>query len=255
MTDRISDLSDKEKETLRLMVGGHDAKSMARALGLSVHTINDRLRSARRKLSVTSSREAARLLLEHERADPENSAGKELGNASDPVNGDDQPSNGHQSDGRSGRIAVWMIGGLIVMSLIAALILTGAQLAPTADGPATDAPTEAIAAQDAELESAARDWLALVDASDWKASFEAAGRAFQDANTVDGWKQASQQARVPLGNPVSRTAAEFEYLNAPPNGYRMVRFQTDFEHRKGAIESVTLEREGDAFKVVGYMID
>jgi hypothetical protein len=44
----------------------HDAKSVARILGLSVHTINERLREARRKMAVSSSREAARLLLDAE---------------------------------------------------------------------------------------------------------------------------------------------------------------------------------------------
>ena len=62
MTDGLAQLTEKEKETLRLMVRGHDAKSMARELSLSVHTINDRLRAARRKLGVTSSKEAARKL-------------------------------------------------------------------------------------------------------------------------------------------------------------------------------------------------
>ena len=59
-------LTEKEKQTLRLIVRGHDAKSIARSLGLSVHTINERLRDARRKMAVSSSREAARLLLEAE---------------------------------------------------------------------------------------------------------------------------------------------------------------------------------------------
>ena len=59
-------LTEKEKQTLRLIVRGHDAKSAARSLGLSVHTINERLRDARRKMAVSSSREAARLLLEAE---------------------------------------------------------------------------------------------------------------------------------------------------------------------------------------------
>ena len=49
-------LTEKEKETLRLLVSGYDAKSMARQLGLSVHTINERLRDARRKMAVSSSR-------------------------------------------------------------------------------------------------------------------------------------------------------------------------------------------------------
>ncbi|RZM06204.1 MAG: LuxR family transcriptional regulator, partial [Sphingomonas sp.] len=59
-------LTEREKQTLRLIVRGHDAKSVARSLGLSVHTINERLRDARRKLSVSSSREAARLLMDAE---------------------------------------------------------------------------------------------------------------------------------------------------------------------------------------------
>jgi len=55
----VSTLTDREKETLRLLLSGHDAKSIARELGLSVHTVNERLRDARRRLHVSSSREAA----------------------------------------------------------------------------------------------------------------------------------------------------------------------------------------------------
>ena len=46
-------LSEREKEALRLLLVGHDAKSIAGTLGLSVHTVNDRLRDARRKLGVS----------------------------------------------------------------------------------------------------------------------------------------------------------------------------------------------------------
>ena len=75
MAEALEDLSDKEKETLRLVVRGHDAKSMARELDLSVYTVNERLRAARRKLGVTSSKEAARMLFE-----AEGGAYKSLGN-------------------------------------------------------------------------------------------------------------------------------------------------------------------------------
>ena len=53
---------------------------------------------------------------------------------------------------------------------------------------------------------------------------------------------------------LSRKAIRFEYMNAPPHGYEMVQFRTDFENRKGVIESVTLEREDSGLKVVGYFI-
>ena len=85
-------LTEKEKQTLRLMVRGHDAKSIARSLDLSVHTINERLRDARRKLAVSSSREAARLLLEVEGDGsapiPEMSADKTIGEDADRASAD-----------------------------------------------------------------------------------------------------------------------------------------------------------------------
>lgn len=69
MAGTLHSLTDKAMATLRLILQGHDAKSMASELGLSVHTINERLRKARRKLQVTSSKEAARLLLGGEGAE------------------------------------------------------------------------------------------------------------------------------------------------------------------------------------------
>jgi DNA-binding CsgD family transcriptional regulator len=68
MKGDVQSLSDRERETLRLLGRGHDAKSIASTLDLSVHTVNERLREVRRKLGVSSSREAARLLLANEAA-------------------------------------------------------------------------------------------------------------------------------------------------------------------------------------------
>jgi DNA-binding CsgD family transcriptional regulator len=58
----IQKLTERQREILRLLVNGHDAKSAARHLGISVHTVNEHLREARRSLEVSTSREAARLL-------------------------------------------------------------------------------------------------------------------------------------------------------------------------------------------------
>ncbi|HZU51426.1 MAG TPA: helix-turn-helix transcriptional regulator [Sphingomicrobium sp.] len=58
----IEKLTERQKEILRLLLAGHDAKSAARELGISVHTINEHLRDVRRKLGASSSREAARIL-------------------------------------------------------------------------------------------------------------------------------------------------------------------------------------------------
>ena len=107
--DATDALTPKEKETLRLILRGHDAKSSARALDLSVHTVNGRLRDARRKLGVTSSKEAARLLLADE--GPEFLAGESLGDASAGGAG----AGADASNGaRPGRRRI--IGGLVAMS-------------------------------------------------------------------------------------------------------------------------------------------
>ena len=51
---------------LRLLVRGHDIKSIARELSISTTAANERLRTARQKLGVSSSREAARILAAEE---------------------------------------------------------------------------------------------------------------------------------------------------------------------------------------------
>lgn len=252
MTEALDALTDKEKDTLRLIVRGHDAKSAASELDLSVHTINERLRQARRKLDVTSSREAARLLLESEEAPPESLAYKALGDASMP-----SPTDPSATAPRNRR-ALW-IGGIAMFSV---LLLTLALTNQPGSAPAQAeghvvailTPTSASNA-DVQREAAARQWLGLVDRSDWQASFDAAGSQFQTRNTVAGWQAASEQARVPLGAMISREVVEIEAVNAPPSGYIVVKFLTAFEARSAAIETVTLEREEGALRMVGYVID
>ena len=55
-------LNDKELEVLRLLAAGHTVKSIAVSLDRSEASINERLRDARRKTGVGSSRELARLI-------------------------------------------------------------------------------------------------------------------------------------------------------------------------------------------------
>jgi DNA-binding CsgD family transcriptional regulator len=65
MADRNVDLAalnDAERGALELLAEGHTVKSIADLTGRSVAAINERLREARRKTGVGSSRELARLL-------------------------------------------------------------------------------------------------------------------------------------------------------------------------------------------------
>lgn len=242
-------LTDREKQTLRLLLEGHDAKSIARHFGLSVHTINERLRDARRKLAVSSSREAARRLREIEGTDPEILGDAAMGGAA-PAPTDQPRSRPHRLSHRlwQGR---WAIGVLAMLSLAAAtLILT----APSATRPQAAGTTPATAIADTDVSRAARQWLALVDAGQWRESWEATGQAFQSLNTVDVWRSASEKARVPLGAMVSRTLIGEDDAPVPPHGYRIVRFRTVFA-RRTAIETLSLDREPAGWKVVGIYIE
>ena len=70
MDARLKKLTEREKQALRLLLRGFDVKTCARELGVTSNTITERLRSARTKLGVTSSREAARILIKTEDTDP-----------------------------------------------------------------------------------------------------------------------------------------------------------------------------------------
>ncbi|UIJ44730.1 helix-turn-helix transcriptional regulator [Sphingomonas cannabina] len=78
-------LNQAEREALGLLGEGHTAKSIAALTGRSVGAVNERLREARRKTGVGSSRELARLLKAQENRDEQiGVAGSDRGGASTP---------------------------------------------------------------------------------------------------------------------------------------------------------------------------
>lgn len=246
MTEAYGLLTEKEKQVLRLILHGHDAKSMASELGLSVHTVNERLRNARRKLEVTSSKEAARLLLEEEGDTPQFLGHKQLGEA--PGGAAEQA---HPPQARIGRVLI--IGGLLLMSLLLALLTLSPSL-PPAQVEETDSRSFQVATADAEMEAAARAWLAMVDAGQWRASYDATAAAFRELNTAEVWEEVSLEARVPLGAVSRREAISFQQVPTPPAGHLIVTFRTDFSGSPDTIETVTLARENGELRVVGYLI-
>lgn len=259
MAPDFQSLSEKEKQTLRLLLVGHDAKSIARQSGLSVHTINERLRDARRKLAASSSREAARLLHECEaampgHADPQSLGDKALGEAI-PAN-DMAPLAPSEGIGTAPRHRAFLFGGVLIMSLLFAA-LAASMLTPESAPESTRAVrADAVASSaNAEAVEAARQWLALIDASQWEASWRATANSFRQLNTVQVWTDASQQARTPLGAMRSRELTSVDDVPAPPAGYTMVRFRTDYANRAGAIETLTLVREEGQWRVSGIYIE
>lgn len=248
MAAGIQALTEKEKETLRLLVSGYDAKSMARHLGLSVHTVNERLRDARRKLAVSSSREAARQLRDIEHRHPEILGDKALGEAAAAPGMEELAASAEAP--RTVRPSGW-IAGAVVMSFGLAL-LAFASLSGSADTPAA---APATAPAESAAVAAARGWLALVDKGDWNGSWEATGQAFKTLNTVETWSRVASQVQGPLGAVTSRVLVSEETVPAPPYGYQMVKFRTDYANKARAIETLSLVREGGAWRVVGVTVE
>lgn len=252
MTDMGWALTEKEKQTLRLIVRGHDAKSIARSLGLSVHTINERLRDARRKMAVSSSREAARLLLEAEGSVPPYLIGDtEIGEvaAAVPVDEVRAPTGGA---GQAVRPALILIG-VCLMTVIFGLIAlaTMPQDAPTVHA----APVASSAATNPQVVDAARQWLMLVDQGKWDDSYRGTTASFRKMNTAKVWADTSEKVRVPLGAVLSRSFLSQENLPAPPYGYEVVKFRTSYTNKADAIETISLDKQDGVWRVAGVTIE
>ena len=107
--------------------------------------------------------------------------------------------------------------------------------------------------------SAAQKWLAVVDAGKYGDSWNEAAEYFKNAMKKEQWEQSLQAVRKPLGKLVSREPKSQTYKislpGAPDGQYVVIQFQTSFENKKSAIETVTpmLDKDGN-WRVSGYYI-
>lgn len=251
MSSAVSSLTEKEKQALRLLVNGYDAKSMARQLGLSVHTVNERLREARRKMAVSSSREAARKLRELEGTSPEFLAPKSFGDA---PGSDTAPQAAPPAQRRPVRHPVGWIAGAIFMTLSLALIALSA-LSGAVDEPRSAATTTTSPAAETDAVRAARAWLALVDAADWQRSWDATSRTFQSLNTAGRWAEVAASIQTPLGANIAHELVSEDFVPAPPSGYQLIKFKSRYANKPETTLTLTLEKENERWKVSGVMLD
>jgi crotonobetainyl-CoA:carnitine CoA-transferase CaiB-like acyl-CoA transferase len=121
--------------------------------------------------------------------------------------------------------------------------------------PTPQAMPAAAQAHNAEVVDAARQWLALIDQDKWAESYRGTGSAFQKLNTVQVWTEVSQTMRGRFGTLQSRSLLSQEELPAPPHGYEVVKFRASYANQAQAIETVTLDRENGAWRVVGVTIE
>ncbi|MDD5727388.1 MAG: DUF4019 domain-containing protein [Victivallales bacterium] len=107
--------------------------------------------------------------------------------------------------------------------------------------------------------AAAENWLALIDAAQYAASWQQAAQYFKNALPEDRWLQTVKAVRKPLGAKLSRQLISKRYCTslpgAPDGEYVVIQFKSSFKNKSTAIETVTPMRAEDGkWRVAGYFI-
>ena len=102
-------------------------------------------------------------------------------------------------------------------------------------------------------------WLALTDQGEYAQSWAEAASYFRTAVTQEQWVQSITAARSPLGAVVSRSLRSAESATslpgAPDGEYVVIQYDTTFEHKQSAVETITPMRDTDGtWRVAGYYI-
>ena len=123
---------------------------------------------------------------------------------------------------------------------------------------ASDTDKKHEAAEKKAVESA-NSWLPLVDQEKYGDAWESAAGYLKSAVTKEDFIKAFTGVRKPLGTMKSRKIKSKEYRTslpgAPEGEYVVIQFDTSFENKTSAIETITpmLDKDG-TWKVSGYFI-
>lgn len=114
-------------------------------------------------------------------------------------------------------------------------------------------------AEVAPAQQAAAAWLALTDGARYAESWDSAASLFKAAITRADWEKALMAVRSPLGALKSRTLKSATFTRslpgAPDGEYVVIQFDTQFEKKAAAVETVTPMRGKDgSWRVSGYFI-
>ncbi|MBI5248147.1 MAG: DUF4019 domain-containing protein [Desulfomonile tiedjei] len=140
------------------------------------------------------------------------------------------------------------------IKVCAALILLSFVLAPVCQETLLAGPADEKAA----LESAGA-WLGLVDSTEYDKSWDQAAAFFKGAVAKAQWFGSLQGVRKPLGAVISRQIVSAKYTTnlpgAPDGHYVVIQYNTAFENKKSAVETVIpmLDKDG-SWRVSGYFI-
>ena len=120
----------------------------------------------------------------------------------------------------------------------------------------SNAPTDSAISQ---ARRAAEGWLALIDASQYEASWDSAAAVFRAAVTRPEWQASLLKARAPYGAVQNRTLVTAAYRTdlpgVPPGEYVVLQYAAELLANRKIVETITPMRESDGrWRVSGYYI-
>ncbi len=121
--------------------------------------------------------------------------------------------------------------------------------------------TAAVAFEKIEKEAVnvAVEWLEIVDSGQYEKSWEEAATLFRTTVSSKQWEQSLAASRKPLGKLISRKLKSKTFTEtlpgAPDGKYVVIKFDTVFENKASAVETVTpmLDTDG-VWRVSGYYL-
>ena len=120
-------------------------------------------------------------------------------------------------------------------------------------------PGESNPAAEQAAIAAAEKWLELTDNGRYDESWEQASAFLKAVIPKPRWLENIEPRRDAMGKMVSRTLTSTRYAtslpSAPDGEYVMIQYQTVFENKKSAVETITpmLDKDGK-WRVFGYFI-
>ena len=106
--------------------------------------------------------------------------------------------------------------------------------------------------------TAAKAWLALVDAEEYKKSWQEAAPFFKDKVKEVQWSEMVTAVRKPLGMMKSRELISAEHKSSlpgvPDGEYVVIQFKTSFSNKRDSVETITPMKADGAWRVSGYFI-
>lgn len=111
----------------------------------------------------------------------------------------------------------------------------------------------------AKAQVAAKSWLVLTDGAKYGESWDTAASLFKSAVTKADWEKTLKGVRASLGAMKDRKVRSATFTRtlpgAPDGEYVVIQFESQFENKAAAIETVTpLHDKDGAWRVSGYFI-